>query len=74
MDRNIWFTVVGENINRPTRNTAYSLNLLPTRSNTDIRKNFFSNRVVNTWNSLPVDVKESKSLKIFKSRIEEINL
>ena len=74
VDSSIWFKTVGDNANRLTRNTAYRNNLAATRSRTDIRKNFFSNRVVNLWNSLPTDVKDARTVKIFKARLEKINL
>jgi len=74
VDASIWFTTVGDSANRLTRNTAYSMNLVATRSKTDIRKNFFSNRVVNLWNSLPTDIKDSRTVKIFKTRLENNNL
>ena len=74
VDASIWFTTVGDSANRLTRNTAYSMNLVATRSRTDIGKNFFSNRVVNLWNRLPTDIKDSRTVKIFKTRLENINL
>ena len=74
VDSSIWFKTVGDNANRLTRNTAYRNNLVATRSRTDIRKNFFSNRVVNLWNSLPTDVKDARTVKLFKARLEKINL
>ena len=74
VDSSIWFITVGDNANRLTRNTAYRNNLVATRSRTDIRKNFFSNRVVNLWNSLPTDVKDARTVKLFKARLEKINL
>ena len=72
MDPSIWFTMVGDNVLRQTRNTACSINIIPSRSNTDIRRNFFSQRVVATWNALPTEVKESRTVKILKSKLEEI--
>ena len=38
----------------------------------DIRKNFYTIRVVNHWNSLPLHVRESKSISTFKSNVKNI--
>ena len=74
VDFSSWFTLVGENVVRPTRGTAYAMHLIPSRSNTDIRRNFFSNRVVSTWNFLPTELKKSRTLNIFKTGLEKINI
>ena len=50
----------------PTRNQSDPLNLVKNRPNLDVSKNFFCDRVVDTWNKLPGEIKHSDSVQIFK--------
>ena len=62
-----WFNTVGSGEHRLTRLTADPLNLMPSRFRLELRASFFSQRVVNLWNSLPGEVKNARNPKMFKS-------
>ena len=63
VDRSKLFDLVGENGRGRTRIEADSLNLRKEKFNTEVRKNFFSCRVINDWNSLPENTKRAKNIK-----------
>ena len=69
-----WFTLVGPNNVRQTRNSNCEKNIVGFRSRTNIRQNFYSNRVVSFWNKLPSDIKMSRTLHQFKAKIRDIIL
>ena len=73
VDKKTWFSLVGAS-DRNTRLTSCPMNIKQQRFRTDVRKYFFSNRVVNYWNSLPVDVKMSNSISEFKNKLKKITI
>ena len=74
VDSSTLFNLVGPNIIRPTRYTNSEFNIIPTRSNLDIRRNFYTNRVAATWNNLPVELKNARSVTSFKTGLDKIDL
>ena len=71
VEADTWFNLVGSEVARPTRLTAYKDNIIPKHSRMNLRQNFYSNRVANQWNSLPPDIKEAKSINIFKNLLDK---
>ena len=54
-----------------TRTRGHSLKIRRSRFRTELRRNFFTQRVVNLWNSLPSEAVEATSLNVFKARIDK---
>ena len=70
VDASIWFHSSLANV-RDTRRSAEYMLVKP-RFNGDIRKNFFSVRVIDRWNILPYNVKCVDSIDIFKERYDKL--
>jgi hypothetical protein len=64
-DKNTWFEMATEG-QRTTRQAANPWNLRPKQSRLDIRKNFFSQRVINNWNMKPTEIQGAERAKSFK--------
>jgi ribonuclease P/MRP protein subunit RPP40 len=62
IDRSSLFTIANN-----SRTRGHRFKLVKTRSRLDLRKNFFSQRVANDWNSLPEAVVEANSVNSFKN-------
>jgi hypothetical protein len=48
------------------RQAAWTLNLVKPRENLEVRLNFFSVRVVDEWNAIPMEIKMAKNPHQFK--------
>ena len=73
IDKEMFFKLVPEPENRRinTRFSSGKLNIIKPRANTEIRKNFFSVRVIDEWNNLPEEIKSAKTLNQFKNLYDD---
>ena len=67
VDSNQWFTRIGDRSSQATRLAADPNNLVKPKAKTELRRNFFSIRVIDSWNALPGYIKQSRTLQTFKS-------
>ncbi len=61
-----WFQLVNSN-GRVTRGVADPLNLVQKRARLDLRRNFFSQRIVADWNKVPAQLKMARNAAAFKA-------
>jgi len=57
-------------LNTDNRTRGHSFKLVKHRCNCEVRRHFFSERVVNRWNMLEKDTVSAKSVNGFKSKLE----
>uniref|UniRef100_A0A3B3RWV8 Reverse transcriptase domain-containing protein n=1 Tax=Paramormyrops kingsleyae TaxID=1676925 RepID=A0A3B3RWV8_9TELE len=60
------------NISLNTRTRGHKWKLAGEHFKTNLRKHFFTQRVVRVWNSLPASVVEAKTMGSFKSELDKI--
>ena len=66
-----WFTLVQDVQRANTRLNNHPLNIVPRRTNLDIYKHFFSNRVVPVWNGLDSEMKDRGSVNAFREKMKK---
>ena len=68
--KNCWFTMASESV-RETRLSSSPWNITVPIVATDIRRNFFTIRVINFWNNLPEHVKSARTLNLYKNYYDQ---
>jgi hypothetical protein len=58
-------------LNTERRTRDHSMRLNNYRTKYDLRKYFWTNRIVNIWNSLPEEIVGSTSVNLFKNRLDK---
>ena len=58
-------------LNNLGRTRGHNLKMVKSRNTLELRRNFFSQRVVDEWNSLPQEVVDAVSVNQFKNRLDK---
>ena len=61
-------------LNTGSRTRGHKFKLAKQRSRLEIRRNYFSQRVVNNWNKLPDNVINASTVNTFKNRLDKFDL
>ena len=61
---------VGFTLSNNSRTRGHPYKLVKQRSHLDLRKCFFTNRIINQWNHLPSFVVTAENTNLFKSRLD----
>lgn len=65
IDKTLLFPIVNNSVTR-----GHNLKISKSMCNSNVRKTFFTMRVVNAWNSLPSDLVNSPSINTFKNNLD----
>jgi hypothetical protein len=68
VDASLFQTV--KSTNQKNTRSSVKEDFVVKKCRTEMRRNFFSNRVVEDWNRLPVEVQNAKTLTAFKKKLE----
>jgi hypothetical protein len=71
LDSSQWFERAADSV-RATRSSANPLNLKVRQGRLEIRRNFFSNRVVNSWNDIPSDIRGTVRSENFQKKYKQL--
>ena len=63
------FTYASDRHTLNTRSTTECM-LVPEKSRLDVRKNFFTSRIVNDWNKIPLEIRTAPSINSFKNNYD----
>ena len=72
VDPATWFTVIPQDRTGTTRQSVDGLCIQQTHSRLDLRKQFFSSRVIEPCNRLSSQVKQATLVASFKAKLKEI--
>jgi len=61
-----------ENMQRRPVTRGHKYKMIKENTKDNIRLNFLSNRIINSWNALPIEAVEANTVNSFKARIDKI--
>ena len=67
IDVNSFFTYSCDRHTLNTRSAAEE-KLVPAKAKLELRKTFFTNRIVNVWNDIPYEIRTAPSVNSFKNQ------
>ena len=71
IDYKSMFTFSADIASRPTRQSSDPMNIVTPSARLEVRRNFFTVRVCDPWNNIPLDIRLSPTLNAFKNSYDE---